>query len=69
LEQIKLNTCDTNGKQTTITTIYNQYLIRNYLQKDIKNENQESLGLLGQRSMRMKGVERKGLKASLETAN
>jgi hypothetical protein len=27
---------DTNEKYTNITTIYNQYLIRNYLQKILK---------------------------------
>jgi hypothetical protein len=38
----KFITEDSNGKHTNITTIYNQYLIRNYLQKILKMPSSES---------------------------
>ncbi len=47
---MKYITEDTNGKHTNIKTIYNQYLIRNDLQKEIKNAKQRGLGLVGQES-------------------
>jgi hypothetical protein len=67
-EQIKFTTEDTNVKHRNILIIYDQYLIRNYLQKILKCKTVK-LGLLDKRCIRIKGVERKSLEASSETAN
>jgi hypothetical protein len=39
---LKFITKDSNGKHTNITTIYNQYLIKNYLQKILKMASSEA---------------------------